>query len=112
VLKDFEPPPELARSLLTSYEIALPLDPAMEEYLWRVCDYGWLTNSARRPSSSTDLPRSEVFNSASIPSPGGNIEESNLSPDFESLLQGALSFDFGLLSQIKSRQDANGIYIG
>ena len=109
-MKDFDPTPELARSLLTSYGGVLILEPAMEEYLWRVCDYGWLTNSARRPSSSTEIPGSEIYNSAFIPAPNAHVGEFSNSPDFESLLQGALSFDFGLLSQINSRQEASGIY--
>ncbi|KAH7399068.1 fungal-specific transcription factor domain-containing protein [Phaeosphaeria sp. MPI-PUGE-AT-0046c] len=109
VLKDFDPTPELATSLLTFYDNALPLEPAMEEYLWLICEYGWLTNPARRPSSN-DLPRPDSINIVRNPSQNTSPEQHTAhSPDFESLLEGALSFDFDLLSQIKNRQNAAGV---
>ena len=72
----------MAANLLSSNSCALDLDEVMNEQLWQICDYGWLSNAARRPSNSTGTARPAVQ-----------------SPDFEALLEGALSFDFALLDQ-------------
>jgi hypothetical protein len=67
-----------------------------------VCGYSWLTSSARRLSVSkvTPEPGEADINS----SPAAEIEPRKYtrSPRFETLLQCALSFDFGLLSQVRS----------
>ncbi|KAF2824423.1 hypothetical protein CC86DRAFT_420991 [Ophiobolus disseminans] len=111
VLKDFEPAVELATSLLSPCLDPIPLDSATEEYLWQVCDYAWLTNSARRLSITGDTSKPEV-NPPFSTSPAVDFRASTHSPDFETLIEGALSFDFGLLSQTRSHQSMTGAYGG
>lgn len=83
----------------------------MEEFLWRACDYGWLTNSARRPSTSNEPTRPDIVMPLSTLSPVVNVGAVTHSPDFETLLEGALSFDFGLLNQV-SHQSETRAYSG
>lgn len=110
VLTDFNPTPSLAASLLSPSLSLFPLDPVTEEELWQVCDYSWLTNSARRPSMSNEASRPEMEILASTDSPNLHISTSAHSPDFETLLEGALSFDFGMLNQVTSNTSRDEFY--
>jgi hypothetical protein len=102
VLKEFEPTPLLAAYLLSSTLDPIPLEPAMEETLWQICDYSWLTNSAR-PTSKTNegspfainVLGSEVI---TVPRPGHT-------PNLEMLLGGDLYVDYGFLDY--TRGDTN-----
>ncbi|KAH7385815.1 fungal-specific transcription factor domain-containing protein [Pyrenochaeta sp. MPI-SDFR-AT-0127] len=110
VLKDFDPAPSLAASLLSSSFDPTSLDPDTEEHLWHLSDYSWLTNSARRPSMSNLASRPELENMASTYSPELQNSVSAHSPDFETLLEGALSFDFGMLNQVPSNTSIDGSF--
>lgn len=112
VLKDFEPDPALATSLLSPFIDPVPFDAATEEYLWQICDYGWLTNAARRLSTSDDTPRPEMNPPLTL-SPDVEFATPTQSPGFEQLIEGALTFDFGLLSQVNHHhQSVAGTYSG
>jgi hypothetical protein len=84
-----------------------PFASDIEEELWHICDYSWLINSARRSSTSNDVPRPSIETFAT---PSRTTERSVQSPDFETLLEGALSFDFGLLEQIASNGENERIF--
>jgi hypothetical protein len=111
-LKDFEPSTELATSLLSPSLNPTPIETAMEEYLWQLCDYGWLTNSARQSSipNETSSPGS-LIHPPTLPI-DEDVSASTHSPDFETLLEGALSFDFGMLNQVTNRDSTSGLYNG
>lgn len=110
VLKDFELSVELATSLLSPTLDPMPTDAATQEYLWQLCDYGWLTNSARRSSVPTETPRFDTFTSPLAFSSEATMGATAYSPDFETLLEGALSFDFGMLSQVNAHTNSMGAY--
>jgi hypothetical protein len=100
--------PSLAASLLSSSLNISSVDSDTEEYLWHLSDYSWLTNSARRPSMSNISSKPELEIMASTPPLELQSSASVESPDFETILEGALSFDFGMLSQIHSNTGIGG----
>jgi hypothetical protein len=109
VLKDFDPSVTLATSLLSPSLDPTSPETVTEEKLWQLCEYGWLISSARQPSMPNDTPI--PFTSASdVISPTKEYNADAQSPDFEALLDGALSFDFGLLSQVRNHTSADEIY--
>jgi|TARA_R110002003_G_scaffold132_11_gene12481 hypothetical protein len=110
-MKDFEPSPSLATSLLSHSLDPIPYDSVTEEDLWQMCDYSWLTNSARRPSVSKDIStRPKLDFLAATPSPEVDLTAAEQSPDFETLIGGALNFDFSMLNQVNSHTSVDGVF--
>ncbi|KAH7064098.1 fungal-specific transcription factor domain-containing protein [Paraphoma chrysanthemicola] len=111
VLKDFEPSTALATSLLSHSLDSIPYDSVTEEDLWQMCDYSWLTNSARRPSMSNETPTKPKLNFlATTPSPELDLPAPVESPDFDTLIGGALNFDFSMLNHVNGQSSVDGLY--
>ncbi|KAJ4983153.1 hypothetical protein SVAN01_11337 [Stagonosporopsis vannaccii] len=97
LLKDFQPTPTLARKLLSFTLDRTPLEPDLEELLWHMCDYSWLVSS-NRPTSDT-VEESPVT-SDSLEIAKTLNPRSGDTPDFDALLEGALSLDYSRLSNM------------
>lgn len=97
LLRTFEPTPSLARHLLSFTMDRTPLEPVFEELLWHICDYSWLVSSSR-----PDLKTLETTPSANeSPDIVATLDPtSGDTPDFDTLLEGALSLDYSLLNDI------------
>ena len=104
VLKEFEPTPLLAAYLLSSALDPTQLEPAIEETLWQICDYSWLTNSARPTSKTNEVSPSAINVSGSevitIPRP-------RHIPSLEMLLGEDLYVDYAFLDYTRGDTNAD-----
>lgn len=97
LLRDFEPTTSLANHLLSPILDRTPLEPDFEELLWHICDYSWLVSSNRPEPKTVKL--SPTTNKS--PDITATLElKSGDTPDFDTLLEGALSLDYSLLDNI------------
>lgn len=110
-MRDFAPSATLATGLLSHSLDPIEYDVVSEEDLWQMCDYAWLTNSARRPSVSKGTPTTPMLDFlAATPEPVVQQVAVVDSPDFDTLIGAALNFDFSMLNHVNGHTCANTVY--
>jgi hypothetical protein len=93
-LRNFDPDPLVAESLLSSLTSTIELDRGVVAELWHIIDYSWLASSDRPITTEGSL------------TPSFDMDQWSLSPNFETNVES--DFETARMYQFPKPHDASG----